>query len=88
MDIQQQAIQWPPDQFGIGPVRERTRVGVVVLRTFSELRDEADNRGSVVGPFRAQSSDTSLVRAAIWFGEPKKEIGPRGRRRNADNLRE
>jgi site-specific recombinase XerD len=40
---------------------------------FSELRDEACNRGSVVGPFRAQSSFTPLVRATIWFGEPKKE---------------
>lgn len=87
VDVQQQTVQRPADQFGVGPVWKRAGVGVVVVRAFPELRDEADNQGSVVGPFRAQSSDTSLVRAAIWFGEPKKEIGPRGRRCDADILR-
>jgi hypothetical protein len=32
VDVQQQAVQWPADQFGVGPVRERAEVGVLVVR--------------------------------------------------------
>lgn len=31
MDVQQQAVQRPADQFGVGPVWERAEVGVVVF---------------------------------------------------------